>query len=293
MASSQYSRLDHDGPKSFESEKTLLAQPNRETEKFKTGFIVWRTKGFLLIWSLAAVSLLCYAYTYSAKAKPSHQENENGYDDAIILDRIPKSCQVWFDGCNTCHRGEPGSPFACTKMFCPPGTLKEPFCKKEFPSDENNIKKDCQVWFDGCNTCRRSKPDSPFSCTEMFCPHDKMKEPFCKEKFPSNENSDKKDCQVWFDGCNTCHRNEPDSPFACTMKYCPSDTETMEEPYCKQKFPTEKITRNPDVRKRSRNFCVNSKQQRCRRICNNEPACGDGQCLMREDYCCKFSCQDL
>mmetsp|Transcript_8504 Transcript_8504/g.10011 ORF Transcript_8504/g.10011 Transcript_8504/m.10011 type:complete len:123 (-) Transcript_8504:90-458(-) len=55
MASSQYSRLDHDGPKSFESEKTLLAQPNRETEKFKTGFIVWRTKGFFSygVWQLS------------------------------------------------------------------------------------------------------------------------------------------------------------------------------------------------------------------------------------------------
>lgn len=27
-------------------------------------------------------------------------------------------------------------------------------------------------------------------------------------------------CKVWNDGCNTCSRSSPESPFACTLRYC-------------------------------------------------------------------------
>ncbi|MEA4910689.1 hypothetical protein SDC9_07820 [bioreactor metagenome] len=40
----------------------------------------------------------------------------------IVIDpgtnEAPKNCKVWYDGCNTCHRGTLGGPLACTKMMC-------------------------------------------------------------------------------------------------------------------------------------------------------------------------------
>jgi hypothetical protein len=31
----------------------------------------------------------------------------------------PANCKSWYDGCNTCGRGEPGGPAYCTKKACP------------------------------------------------------------------------------------------------------------------------------------------------------------------------------
>ena len=48
---------------------------------------------------------------------------------------IPKNCKVWYDGCNTCSRTEPGGMLACTMMACfEQGT---PYCKAYFEDDGN------------------------------------------------------------------------------------------------------------------------------------------------------------
>jgi peptidoglycan hydrolase-like protein with peptidoglycan-binding domain len=93
-----------------------------------------------------------------------------------------KNCKVWFDGCNTCTRGENSSDFACTKMACP--TQKQtPYCKEYFESEkEVKIPDNCKTWFDGCNTCGRSEEGKPTACTLMAC-LDNLKTPYCREYF--------------------------------------------------------------------------------------------------------------
>lgn len=44
----------------------------------------------------------------------------------------PENCQLWYDGCNRCHRGEVGGGLACTRMMCPPGSEKDAKCLKFF-----------------------------------------------------------------------------------------------------------------------------------------------------------------
>jgi len=44
-----------------------------------------------------------------------------------------------------------------------------------------------------------------------------------------------KNCKVWFDGCNTCSRNENGSPMACTMMACLTSKIV---PSCKEYFAT-------------------------------------------------------
>jgi hypothetical protein len=42
----------------------------------------------------------------------------------------PSNCKVWYDGCNTCSRQSPGSPMACTLLYC--FAHNTPYCKETF-----------------------------------------------------------------------------------------------------------------------------------------------------------------
>ncbi len=42
-------------------------------------------------------------------------------------------------------------------------------------------------------------------------------------------------CKVWYDGCNTCTRSNPEETMACTMMYCTSHNTSAAT--CKEYFP--------------------------------------------------------
>lgn len=181
-------------------------------------------------------------------------------NDVMIVSK--ENCQSWFDGCNSCHRGSPSSEFACTKKWC--GDKKsEPFCRKAFdtvqeqepafdtvqePFNKKKIRgsakptstapEDCQVWFDGCNRCRRGDVGGLFACTKMLCHGNK--EAKCLKFFEAIEAKVSQaevapeTCKLWFDGCNNCHRGEPGGPLACTRMACPPGSESNAE--CKEWF---------------------------------------------------------
>jgi hypothetical protein len=101
---------------------------------------------------------------------------------------------------------------------------------------KNKKKKNCKVWFDGCNLCSRPDKKSEFACTEKIC--NETEEAFCEEKFEKENKKErklKKGCKVYFDGCNECTRSWFHGEFSCTKKVC---NET-EEAYCKEKFEKE------------------------------------------------------
>lgn len=45
---------------------------------------------------------------------------------------IPKTCKVWFDGCNTCGRTTVDGPMACTLMACIWANENSATCKESF-----------------------------------------------------------------------------------------------------------------------------------------------------------------
>lgn len=87
----------------------------------------------------------------------------------------PKNCTAWFDGCNSCSRGENGMAM-CTLRACI-GTPASGYCTR-FASDTAGgtsaedrgytPEASCRSWFDGCNTCRRME-DGGAACTKKFC----------------------------------------------------------------------------------------------------------------------------
>lgn len=52
----------------------------------------------------------------------------------------------------------------------------------------------------------------------------------CRAENPADDPQ----CKAWFDGCNSCARQNPGDPAACTLKYCaPGNTQ---KPYCTARF---------------------------------------------------------
>merc|ERR1712065_101356 len=111
---------------------------------------------------------------------------------------------------------------ACTMMYCPADMRKPSKCEKFFPPTEQEKEEppaNCYTWFDGCNTCLRSFPGKPLSCTRRFCSIKKTAK--CLRFFPKSPVLTKFpapvaqkveppiDCKNWFDGCNSCRRSEP------------------------------------------------------------------------------------
>lgn len=52
----------------------------------------------------------------------------------------------------------------------------------------------------------------------------------CRSENPADDPQ----CRNWFDGCNSCSRNSPSDPAACTLKYCAPGT--TQRPYCTARF---------------------------------------------------------
>jgi len=52
----------------------------------------------------------------------------------------------------------------------------------------------------------------------------------CRSENPADDPQ----CKQWFDGCNSCARNNPGDPAACTLKYCAPAT--AQKPYCTARF---------------------------------------------------------
>ncbi len=110
----------------------------------------------------------------------------------------PDSCEVWFDGCNTCQCGEVP---ACTQRFCAPDQIQPAECL-DFAACGNGeveLGEECDdgnlVGFDGCSA----------DCEIELCPGS---------------------CAVWFDGCNTCQCGVVP---ACTKRFCaPNEIEPAE-----------------------------------------------------------------
>ncbi len=46
-------------------------------------------------------------------------------------------CKVWYDGCNSCSRGEPEAPAACTERSCTPESTQKSYCTAYFDNGGN------------------------------------------------------------------------------------------------------------------------------------------------------------
>mmetsp|Transcript_13346 Transcript_13346/g.15248 ORF Transcript_13346/g.15248 Transcript_13346/m.15248 type:complete len:781 (-) Transcript_13346:357-2699(-) len=192
------------------------------------------------------------------------------------VDVIPGNCKNWYDGCNTCMRGEINGPAVCTLKMCL--VQGEPKCHVYFEEEGEVVApEDCQQWFDGCNNCVRDKPDSEFVCTLRFCSEEMKEEPVCHHRFLP-----KSACMEWFDGCNTCTRSSIDDEFTCTRLACLR----AETPYCVKGFPEEEPSSAPSN-------CQNWFDG-CNTCFRNEPGSGFGcteiYCspeMKKESYCKK------
>lgn len=89
----------------------------------------------------------------------------------------PKNCTAWFDGCNSCSRGENGLAM-CTLRACM-GTPQPGYCTSYASlggstggegsiDDGYTPEATCRAWFDGCNTCTRGE-NGAVGCTKKFC----------------------------------------------------------------------------------------------------------------------------
>jgi len=106
----------------------------------------------------------------------------------------------------------------------------------------------CVIWFDGCNTCRKSS-DGTWACTLMGC--FERARPYCKkhegsptpnvtlppllDRLPVSADGvvsnlpyePAPECRAWYDGCNSCRRSE-NGTAACTRRFCT----VFESGYC-------------------------------------------------------------
>lgn len=107
--------------------------------------------------------------------KQEEQEEEEVTEEEASP--ISANCKSYFDGCNNCARSKPGGPSMCTLKYCKnPGKAK---CNEYFDGTEQEERDEgdqnegppanCQVYFDGCNNCRRGTVGGPLACTRMFC----------------------------------------------------------------------------------------------------------------------------
>ena len=130
--------------------------------------------------------------------------------------------------CNSYMSRECAEGLDCINIMGPiiadsPGICR-PKCEFERDSWGNCIDRGCNLWFDGCNTCRLID-NHIIRCTEKMCHSNKG--PKCLNdnihipEIPLN-------CEIWFDGCNTCSINNGKIQL-CTMMAC----FTTNEPYCK------------------------------------------------------------
>ncbi|GBG29562.1 Hypothetical Protein FCC1311_057832 [Hondaea fermentalgiana] len=148
----------------------------------------------------------------------------------------PRNCKTWFTGCNTCHRALPGAQLACTRMMChgsaSPSSCRETFDETEMAkldaSDEDIVAVDID------DSARDDEFDTPEIVKPapgmMIRPKPLVSQPMRAVKKTSVSAPD--DCRQWFDGCNTCTRNEVGAELVCTRMACFQPS----EPSCKAYF---------------------------------------------------------
>ena len=219
-------------------------------------------------------------------------------------------CKRWNKGCTECSRKFIGGDASCAeKEGCVEsvftGNAKES-CVDFFVSEEE--KRECHVWFDGCNLCTHNKPNLPLSCTKRKC--EVKKRPMCRSELPqfncftreawtdekrnwccmnrkrgcSGKNpeleyaEEKADCQVWFDGCNNCGRPNADAEFSCGSAFCA----VFIDPYCKKRFKAayereyDCSKRNPWPAKKAQ-FCCRERDVGCPATCKSDYDCFKGK----------------
>ena len=99
-------------------------------------------------------------------------------------------------------------------------------------------------------------------------------------------------CISWNDGCNTC-RVVNGVIGGCTEMMCRQQGTPFCIAYDYSATPTvvDKPTAPPAVAELAQaSFCEDSRPQLCRMMCQ-PPSCPMGQCAMRTDSCCEFTCQ--
>ena len=139
------------------------------------------------------------------------------------IDKKLKNCASWFNGCNYCEVID-GKLGKCTRNEC--NLFRRPFCKIPIETKYKDVvvaKKDCGVWFDGCNTCKiKNEEIDDSTCSDNFC--EKPGKEFCQEKV--GEIKKRRPivpggCKDFFDGCNECKvTNGKIDKASCTTKTC-------------------------------------------------------------------------
>ena len=197
------------------------------------------------------------------------EENEEGKClEFFVSEEEKENCHVWFDGCNLCSRNKPSSPLMCTKRFCKEKT--RPMCRSELQPFNCQTK---EVW---------TEEKRDWCC--------KNRKRGCSGKIPALEYlPEKKDCQVWFDGCNTCARPNRDAEFSCGSAFCA----VYVEPYCKKKFK-EVFQHDLDCSKgkhwavEKARFCCRERDVGCPATCKSDMDCYKGKVCSKGiigDYC--------
>lgn len=82
-------------------------------------------------------TMQCMMYCDFSNLEILNSSNQNSNNDSFNYDKeitdsyrnkVPDSCQTWYDGCNTCMISEDGM-LACTRMMCSEESLKPAQCR--------------------------------------------------------------------------------------------------------------------------------------------------------------------
>lgn len=133
------------------------------------------------------------------------------------------------------------------------------------------------------------------SCCDYMCKHVETGEIQPKQGHRRNQVSQiPTGCVEWFDGCNTCHRNGPTDPMACTMMMCFRQGTQLCRSYARGYQPIPQIAVDP-LPPTQRGVFLN---QRCASgFCENPndcPRCADGyQCHIPDNVVCPGTCYGI
>lgn len=161
---------------------------------------------------------------------------------------IPENCATWNDGCNTCQVNRDGTLGGCTMMYC--FVQNEQHCTSSYRSNnacfnnndcENgkycrqatsdyNSDKECVNYATENDACggftlpnMQNVCHPLLECVNTLGPMIADASGICMLPCENGESRDSygncidNNCQVWFDGCNTCNVN---GGMLCTYMYC-------------------------------------------------------------------------
>jgi hypothetical protein len=170
---------------------------------------------------------------------------------------VPKNCEVWYDGCNTCNVNEETGSLGCTKKMCyerQDSAKCETYSTKK-PDDTFITCKDFEKHLDKVNdvcctegNCKNGLPEtcSP-ECSSIIkvlfkdCSENLQKtgldkksgwndfEGKCNGQHTGGSQKIPANCATWYDGCNTCNVRDG-KVYMCTMRMCLRHG----EPHCRE-----------------------------------------------------------